>query len=91
MIDALSDFSKEYRKCAILLTCRVAANKYYFAGEFKYLEIANFTDEQIRNFVQKWFGKNEELGKKFIQDFEEHRGLRELANTDFTYFAMCVL
>jgi predicted NACHT family NTPase len=94
MMFALREFSREYRKCTILLTCRVAAADYSFNEQFKYLEVADFTAKQIDEFVRKWFGKNEERAEYFLQEFnepEKHKNLRDLGKVPILLSLLCVI
>ena len=87
----LSDFSKKFSNCQILITCRIAASDYHFGG-FQDVEIADFTPHQVNQVVIKWFEDNEEKKDAFFKDFEreENKGLRELASTPLLLSLLCL-
>jgi uncharacterized protein YjbI with pentapeptide repeats len=90
-IRALSDFSKQYRDSQCLITCRIAATEYVF-HKFTYVEIADFTDEQMRAYIHKWFSGNPVKRDKFLEDFDkgENRSLRELGHTPLLLSLLCL-
>jgi len=51
----LRDFATEFRDCQVLITCRVTADQYDFVG-FTDVEVADFDDEQVQKYAEKWFG-----------------------------------
>ena len=91
-------FSNNYYQNPIVITCRIAAQQYYFRG-FNYVEIADFDSTQIRTFAQKWFIANssnsEEEGflltKKFFEQLErrENQPIRELVATPILLSLIC--
>ncbi|ALG68408.1 NACHT domain-containing protein [Beggiatoa leptomitoformis] len=93
MLQALSDFSRAHRNCTVLLTCRVAAADYSLSEQFTYLEVADFTEEQITIFVKKWFKQDVARGEQFLEEFarDEHRGLRELAQVPILLTLLCLV
>ena len=50
-------------KC--LITCRIAATDYTFE-KFTYVEMADFTPEQVQVFARKWFARDEAKAKRFV-------------------------
>lgn len=84
-------FCKQYDKTQCLITCRVASADYSFES-FKYVEVADFTDEQIEIFVSKWFASEPIKRDKFLTDFRQaqYRGLRELASSPLLLGMLCL-
>jgi len=84
-------FCKKYDKTQCLITCRVAGVDYSFE-DFKYMEVADFTDAQIETFVTKWFTKEPIKCEKFLTEFkqEQYRGLRELASSPLLLGMLCL-
>lgn len=82
MIQKIVDFIKHYTKNQICLTCRPATTDYSFE-QLTYLEIADFNDPQIRQFVVKWYQNEESKQKQFFNEFNkpENKRLHELART----------
>jgi adenylate kinase family enzyme len=90
-IKALHDFARRYERAQILITCRVAASDYAFE-DFNYVEVADFTDEQIRAYARKWFRDSGKKKDRFLEELEkqEHRGLRELARQPLLLGLLCL-
>jgi len=87
----ITDFTNQYPKNKYLITCRVAATDYSFE-RFSYVEIADFTNEQVNIFVKKWFNSQQEKGERFLKEIakSEHRGLRELAQVPILLNLLCL-
>ncbi len=91
-------FANNYYQNQIIITCRIAAQQYYFRG-FNYVEIADFDSTQIRTFAQKWFVTNSigseteglVLTKKFFEQLEsqENQPIRELVATPILLSLIC--
>ena len=91
LIRSLENFSKRYPNINICITCRNAASDYMF-DQFVYLEIAEFSDKQIRQFARKWYQVNEEKFDLFITELNkpENIGLNELACTPLLLALLCL-
>jgi predicted NACHT family NTPase len=59
-IAALRDFVRQYHASPCLITCRRAAVEYTFE-QFTYVELADFTPEQVTDMVTKWFECDQNL------------------------------
>lgn len=90
-IAVLHDFARQYYASPCLITCRRAAVEYRFE-QFTYVELADFTPEQIRDMVTKWFVDDPEKSRLFLADFDrgENRGVRELARTPLLLTLLCL-
>jgi NACHT domain len=92
---AMNNFIEKYDQTQCLITCRLAANDYSFKP-FTYVEIADFTEPQIKTFVSNWFRKegekDEETRDKFMAEFarEDNKGLRDLARTPLLLTLLCL-
>lgn len=91
IIDDIREFSRRYEESQILITCRIAASDYTFE-EFTYVEVADFTEEQVEQYVEKWFSYDEEKQKNFKAEFDrgENTSLREMANTPLLLSLLCL-
>ena len=75
----LKNFAFQYEETQVLLTCRIAAERYRFEG-FQYVEMADFTTEQIKAYARRWFERDDRS--------RQHRGVtyemfeEELTQTD---------
>lgn len=89
-VTSLSNFSKQYHTSQCLITCRIAATDYSF-DHFTYVEVVDFTNEQIRAFVKKWFPDEEIQGKFFAELFnKENEGLQELGRIPLLLSLLCL-
>ncbi len=90
-IGQLRDFADRYpSQC--LITCRIAATDYVFE-RFEYVELADFTEEQMRAYARHWFGPQSRKWERFSQEFfekEEHAPLRELGRTPLLLSLICL-
>jgi adenylate kinase family enzyme len=93
---AMNNFIEEYDRAQCLITCRIAANDYVFQ-RFTYVEIADFTEGQIKTFVSNWFRnqegeKDEEICNKFLTEFArvDNKGLRDLARSPLLLTLLCL-
>ena len=79
-IQALHHFSKKYLETQILITCRIAANNYTF-DEFTYIEMADFSDAQVKTYSRNWFIQDPDIAENFLNELnnENNRGIRDLA------------
>jgi predicted NACHT family NTPase len=93
---AMREFIEKYDQTQCLITCRLAANDYAFAP-FTYVEIADFSENQIKTFVGNWFrdnegAKDEETSTRFLTEFNkpDNQGLRDLARTPLLLTLLCL-
>jgi hypothetical protein len=90
-IAQIRDFTNKYRKAQCVITCRIAATSYSF-DKYRYVELADFTDNQIQTYARKWFQDQPEKLPQFFNEFEkdENRNLRELARTPLLLGLLCL-
>ncbi len=93
---AMNNFVEKYDRTQCLVTCRIAASDYSFE-RFNYVEVADFTEQQIQTFVANWFRNNEgekdeETCRKFLAEFarDDNKGLRDLARTPLLLTLLCL-
>lgn len=87
----LQDFARQYDQCQCLITCRIASSDYTFAG-FRDVEVADFTNEQVTQYAEKWFGQQKrkfELFQEALQH-KEHKPLAELCNSPLLLSMLCL-
>jgi len=87
----LQDFARKYDQSQHLITCRIAASDYAFAG-FVDVEVADFTPDQVREYACHWFGKHEKKFEAFTTELAkpENQGLAELCNTPLLLALLCL-
>lgn len=55
VVQTLRDFLKKYTKCRVVITCRTAIyNGEFIAIADRKLEVVEFTDQQIQQFLRAW-------------------------------------
>jgi hypothetical protein len=92
---AINNLVEKYDRTQSLITCRIAASDYSFKP-FVYVEVADFTERQIEQFVGHWFRrgseKDEETCERFLTEFkkEENKGLRDMARTPLLLTLLCL-
>jgi hypothetical protein len=91
MIGWIKNFVQEFDRCQILLTCRVTAVGYSFK-EFTYVEMADFSPLQQRNFIFRWF-ENSQDKRDCWQALHESQNetLQELARIPLLLSLLCVV
>lgn len=93
VIKTIRDFSNQYLKSQVLVTCRIAATEYELSDRFTYVELAEFTEAQMRAYARKWFNDDAKKREAFETEFfdkEEHRGLREMGRTPLLLAMLCL-
>lgn len=90
-IDDLRDFTNKYEKVQCIVTCRIAATSYSF-DKFRYVEVADFTDEQVNVYVEKWFGDQPSKLNQFFTEMKksENKNLRELCSVPLLLSLLCL-
>ena len=100
VVEEIQHFSEDYYKNQLIISCRIAASKYRFGG-FTYVEVADFNDEQIKSFAEKWFvavaQNNPEAGYLMAEQFikklysRENQQIRELAIAPILLHLTCLV
>lgn len=87
----LNNFCRQYHDTQCLITCRIAATDYNSFEAFTYVEMADFTDEQIRIFAEKWF-PDKEVQRKFLEEFfnVDNERLQELGRIPLLLTLLCL-
>lgn len=92
--------SSKYYQNKFIISCRIAVQEYKFE-KFDYIEIADFNEIQVKNFVENWFvavkSSSPENGmanaKQFLEriQFPKNKQIRELAVTPILLNLACVV
>ncbi|MBS0588093.1 MAG: NACHT domain-containing protein [Proteobacteria bacterium] len=90
-IAMVSEFSRQYSNTQIMLTCRTAATEYSF-DRFTYVEIADFTKDQQRSFISKWYADHPESLEQLLNEWEKRdsEALVDLARTPLLLALLCL-
>lgn len=86
----IRDFSRRYGQNQVIITCRIAAREYIFE-QFTEVEMADFNDEQIGDFVRKWFKPTDPAkAELFIESVDENGPVKELATNPLLLTLLCL-
>jgi hypothetical protein len=88
----IEDFETEFRFSVIVVTCRIAAREYVFE-RFVEVELADFNQAQIRQFVNHWFRVQGEpsRSKLFLERIDRHKPVYELATNPLLLTLLCLI
>ncbi|MCW1966691.1 MAG: NACHT domain-containing protein, partial [Anaerolineae bacterium] len=89
------DFVRQYDQAQYVVTCRIAAAPEFAFGAddpFRYVELADFTPEQVKTFIGKWFSHDAPKLAKFEAAFykPENERLQKLATTPLLLTLLCL-
>jgi predicted NACHT family NTPase len=95
LIDAVQKLLNMFPINRCVITCRIAAQEYIFP-EFTEVEVADFTENQIGNFVQKWFVKRkidqaQDLIQRFHKKLNTNKSSKELASNPLFLTLLCLV
>ncbi len=92
VLQEIRDFSTRFRNCQFVMTCRIAAREYTFE-QFTEVEVADFDDEQIADFVGKWFIAKQDPMKidRFLEKLRGNVRIRELATNPLLLTLLCLV
>ncbi|MHC5822014.1 MAG: NACHT domain-containing protein, partial [Nostoc sp.] len=82
-------FPQKFDTNYFVTTCRIAANEYTFE-KFTEVEIADFGDDQISNFANKWFNNKAVKPETFIKRLEENNSIKLLAASPLLLTLLCL-
>jgi predicted NACHT family NTPase len=94
VIREIREFAEKYDQNHIVITCRIAAREYIFQ-QFTEVQMADFNDDQIRSFANKWFKTKEKdakstTGELFWQELEQRKPVKELATNPLLLTLLCL-
>jgi predicted NACHT family NTPase len=92
VLGEIQKFSNQFHRNQFIITCRIAAQDYIFE-QFTEVEIADFDDQQIATFAQKWFhNKHDTLeATRFLQKLKANPPIRELATSPILLTLLCLV
>ena len=89
IINEVVDFAYKYGENQFVVSCRIAAWNYCFE-QFTDIEIADFTDEQIRAFISNWFGAGSKKASACWEELERNPPIKELASIPLLLTLLCL-
>ncbi|MBD2489653.1 NACHT domain-containing NTPase [Aulosira sp. FACHB-615] len=92
-VTQIQDFVKQYQTNRFIVSCRTAAYHQQFR-RFENVEIAEFTDEQIKQFINNWFQSEEDkqadTAGQCWELLQENESAKELARTPLLLTFICL-
>lgn len=95
----MREFAQHYERSYLVVACRIAAREYVFE-QFTEVEVADFSDQQIQDFADKWFKVKEPdqvdeqghstIAQLFWQALEECKPIKELAKNPLLLTLLCL-
>ncbi len=95
VIDTIKNFVDQHDQNRFIISCRTAARTNF--TRFTDIEIAEFDDDQIKNFIENWFSsildKENETAKNCweLLQKEEYKSAKELAHTPLLLTFLCLV
>lgn len=87
----IEQFSRDWLKNRFAITCRIAAKEYLFE-KFTEVEVADFDDQQIDAFTNKWFRKKDETkGERMLNRLKNNKPVNELAKSPLLLTLLCLV
>ena len=90
-IKEIRDFTDKYDQNQFVLSCRIAANQYVFE-QFTEVEIADFSDNQIQTFIDRWFAEDDKTAGECWEQLNEtgNEPIKELAAIPLLLTLLCI-
>ncbi|MBN3879504.1 MULTISPECIES: NACHT domain-containing NTPase [unclassified Nostoc] len=90
ILKEIREFSDRFPNNQFVMTCRIAAREYIF-DKFTEVEVADFDDDQISNFTNKWFKDKAVKPETFIKRLEENSRIKQLAASPLLLTLLCLV
>ena len=87
----IRDLSDKYPKIKVIISCRTAAYNYLFE-QFVDVELADFQQQQVEQFVGLWFADSPAKGKLCMGELarDKNKAIRNLCQTPLLLTLMCL-
>ncbi|BAY33986.1 NACHT domain family protein [Nostoc carneum NIES-2107] len=88
----IDEFNAQYSKNHVVITCRHGACEYVFK-DFVEVEIADFDDKEIEDFIRRWFINSQKQDKieNLILKLEANPSIKELAKNPLLLTLLCLV
>ena len=91
VIKEIEDFMRTYKKNRFVVTSRIAGY-HDELKEFEKLEVTEFDDDQVENFITNWFKKsNPEKAKSMKETVKDNERIREIARNPLMIAIIAVI
>lgn len=89
VIQEMLDFSDKYSDNQFVISCRVAAYNHWFQ-RFTDVEMADFNEDQMQQFIQNWFREEPKVGEECWKKLKGSPQLKELATIPLLLTLLCI-
>jgi len=89
VLKEIRDLADKYNKNQIIISCRIAAYNYCFE-KFTDVEIADFDENQIEDFVRNWYGNEHKKTTLFLKKIKEENSIKEIARIPLLLTMLCL-
>lgn len=95
VMDAIDNLVTRYEKNSFIASCRIAAYHSNFQHDFQVVELVDFDDDQIKQFIDNWFSSELDIQKKTAEkcwstlNQENNKAAKELAQTPLLLTFLC--
>lgn len=88
----VNNFMMQYDRNQFFITCRLSASGFPF-HDMNVVEIADFSTEQIHEFVSRWFSNSDMKRSAFLEGFAKpnNAGIRELCTIPLLLAMICLV
>ena len=92
VLQDIKQFAEQFHCNQFAITCRIAAREYTFQ-QFTDVEVADFDQEQIAEFVHKWFQLKADAVKaeRFLEKLKDNPPIQELASNPLLLTLLCLV
>ena len=91
VLQEIRTFSERFHKNYFVITCRIATHEYTLE-QFTEVEIADFDEQQITIFAQKWFAEKDPVkSSSFIEKIRKKPPILEIATNPLLLTMLCLM
>lgn len=92
VLQEIQSFSDRFPQNTFVVSCRIAAKEFVFQ-RFTEVEVADFDDDQIEDFADRWFQGKQLDGKteRFLEKLKGYSRIRELATNPLLLTLLCLV
>jgi predicted NACHT family NTPase len=97
VMNVIDNLVTKYEKNRFIASCRIAAYRSNFQHDFKVIELADFDDKQIQQFITNWFSteldRQSQTAKKCWETLNDdsNQAAKELAQTPLLLTFLCLV
>jgi predicted NACHT family NTPase len=91
VLQEVRTFSERFHKNYFVITCRIATHEYTLE-QFTEVEVADFDEQQITSFAQKWFAEKDTIKSAiFIEKLKKQPPILEIATNPLLLTMLCLM